>query len=206
MAGCAPARHRAQQHLSRSAAACAGAHAGSRGPLAARALPGAAGAHDAAPALELPLSLSPSRLSSSAPWVHPCLCRIHPSPGAGRSLPHRVCAQPCMQGRNLPRSRGPSPPWSPKRGVEPWLCLACLAMQGNSQFPRELLSPGQPCSPNIYISHYCLHMSLFSGGVSSFPLLPQCSPCSISSGAAIPNAVLCSHYCLINLQGKAKLS
>ena len=141
-----------------------------------------------------------------APWVHPCLCRIRPSPGAGRSLPGRVCAQPCAQSRHLPRSRGPSPPWSPTRGVEPWLCLACLAMQGNSQFPRELLSPGQPCSPNIYISHYCLHMSLFSGGVSSFPLLPQCSPCSTSSGAAIPNAVLCSHYCLINLQGKAKLS
>lgn len=131
----------------------------------------------------------------------------YPSPTwSGKVPPGQGLCPAFVRGWRLPRGRGPPPPWSPERGPEPWLCLASLAMRGNSQFPRELLSPGQPSSPNIYISHYCLHMSLFSGGVSSFPLLPQCSPCSISSGAAIPKAVLCSHYCLINLQGKAKLS
>lgn len=106
-----------------------------------------------------------------------------------------------------PRSAGKDPPV-----VQPQLgacssgatrarpCLPCH--ERNREFPRELLIPGQPCSPNIYISHYCLHTSLFSGGVSSFPLLPQCSPRSISSGAAITKAVVCAHYCLINLRGR----
>lgn len=138
----------------------------------------------------------------------------HPNPTFSTSWAPCQCPQPhlepwslpSLQRWSLPRGRRPSAGRSPKQGLEPELCLASLAMQGNSEFPRELLIPGQPCSPNIYISHYCLHMSLFSGGVSSFPLLPQCSPCSISSGAAISKAVACSHYGLINLQGKAKLS
>lgn len=179
------------------------------GPVCSQSTPGAAGAHGAAPALEPP---------------HPCphrafpLCSLGTFPGCippcvvpvshleGEDLSHQGHAQFFVQGWHLPRSHGPSPPQSLKQGLELHLCLASLAMGGNSQFPRELLSPGQPRSPNIYISHYCLHMRLFSGGVSSFPLLPQCSPCSISSGAAIPNALLRSHYYLINLQGKAKLS
>lgn len=57
MAGCTPAHHGEQQHLSRSAAACTGVCSL---PEPSR---GAAGAHDAAPALEPPLS--PSHASSS---------------------------------------------------------------------------------------------------------------------------------------------
>jgi len=169
--------------------ACAGAAAGSG------ALPGAAGAHGAAPALEpVPVPILPLRsVGTSLPSWYPSLTR------SGEVPPGRVGARALAPAR----SRGPASPRSPQRGLEPRLCLACPAMRGNSQFPRELLSPGQPCSPNIYISHYCLHMSLFSGGVSSFPLLPQRSPCSTSSGAA--SATLGSHYCLINLQAKAKL-
>lgn len=129
--------------------------------------------------IPIPVTITPFLF---APWVHPCLRHICPSPGVGRSLLGRVCARLFV-------------PWClllhlGAQGEDGAVALvASLAMQGNSQFPRESLSPGQPCSPNIYISHYCLHTSLFSGGVSSFPLLPQCSPCSISFGAAIPNAV-----------------
>lgn len=160
------------------------------GLFAATALPGCCSCSAAAP------SLSPSCLSS-VPWgrfLGASLLVLY----LGLTWSRKVSPEqgPCparCAGWPLPHGHGPPPPQSPKQGLELCLCLASLAMRGNSQFPRELLSPGQPRSPNIYISHYCLHMSLFSGGVSSFPLLPQCSPCSISSGADIPNAVLCSH-------------
>lgn len=34
----------------------------------------------------------------NVPWVHPCLSCIRPSPGVGRSLPGRVCAQMLARG------------------------------------------------------------------------------------------------------------
>lgn len=164
--------------------------------------------HDAAPALGLPqpCPLVPFLFVPRVHLlVHPCSCCTCPSL-SGKLCPGQgPCPVLCAGLAPVP-SHCPAPPRSLEQGLRLHLSLASLAMRGNSQFPRELLSPGQPCSPNIYISHYCLHTSLFSGGVSSFPLRPQCSPCSISSGAAIPNAALRSHYCLINLQGKAKLS
>lgn len=198
-----PAHHGMQQHLSCSAAACAGACASSQACL----LPEHSYGSWSPRCCSIPV---PTELFLFVPWVRflgasPLV--LYPSlTWSGKVSPSQGHAQSFVRGWHLPHGHGPPPPWSLKQGLELHLCLACLAMRGNGQFPRELLSPGQPRSLNIYISHYCLHMSLFSGGVSSFPLLPQCSPCSISSGAAIPNAVLCSHYYLINLQGKAKLS
>lgn len=99
MAGCAPACHGTQRHLSCSAAACTGTHAGSQSLLAAGALPGAAGAHDTAPALEPPLSLSPSRLSSSLlGYIPASVVSIPHLEREGPSRAGSVPSHPCRAG------------------------------------------------------------------------------------------------------------
>lgn len=79
MAGCSPARHGEQQHLSRSAGAGAGAHPRSQGPFAAKALPGQLKPNDAAPALKPPPSLSP---------LHPSSLLLGYTPACPVSVPH----------------------------------------------------------------------------------------------------------------------
>lgn len=100
-----PARHEMQQHLSCSAAASAGACAGSQGLFAPRALPG-----QLEPVVLLLLWNRPNPVPIVpflfVPWVHflvhPCLCCICPSPGVGRSLPGRAMPSPLCRAGTCP--------------------------------------------------------------------------------------------------------